>query len=80
MVTMLGPDGAAATVMCGRYIDRLDKRDGAWRIAVRRSTVEVAFTADASLLQSKFFKAQGYPAGTRDRDDVSYARPLRLDR
>jgi hypothetical protein len=78
MVTMLSPDGTAATVMCGRYVDRLERRDGAWRIAVRRSTVEVAFTADASLLQSKFFKAQGYPSGTRDRDDISYARPLSL--
>jgi len=79
MVTMLSPDGGTAIVMCGRYVDRLERRDGAWRIAVRRSTVEVAFTADASLVTSEFFKDLGYVKGTRDRTDPSYARPLSLD-
>jgi hypothetical protein len=79
LVTMLDPVGTTATVMCGRYIDRLEKRDGAWKIAVRRATVELAFTADASLLQSPFFKDQRYLKGTRDRDDLSYERPLSLD-
>ena len=37
------------------------------------------FVADASVLQSSFFKDQGYLVGTRDRHDPSYARPLRLD-
>jgi hypothetical protein len=76
MVTLLSPDAATATVMCGRYVDRLERRDGRWRIAVRRSTVELAFTADARLLQSRFFTAQGYEHGSRDRSDLSYQRPL----
>jgi ketosteroid isomerase-like protein len=76
MVTLLSPDESTATVMCGRYVDRLERRDGTWRIAVRHATVEVAFTADARLLQSKFFTAQGYERGTRDRTDLSYRRPL----
>jgi hypothetical protein len=76
MVTLLSPDATTATVMCGRYVDRLERRDGAWRIAVRHATVEVAFTADARLLQSGFFAAQGYERGTRDRSDLSYRRPL----
>lgn len=80
IVTMLTPDSTTATVMCGRYVDRLERREGVWRIAVRRSTVELAFTADASLLQSKYFTAQGYVHGTRDRDDPSYARPLTLEK
>jgi ketosteroid isomerase-like protein len=79
LVTMLTPDGKTATVMCGRYVDRLERRDGAWKIALRRATVELAFTADASLLQSKYFKEQGYIKGTRDHTDPSYARPLSLD-
>ncbi len=58
--------------MCGRYLDRLERRGGTWKIAVRRATVELAFTVDASLLQSKFFKEQGYIKGTRDRTDLSY--------
>jgi hypothetical protein len=76
MVTLLSPDTTTATVMCGRYVDRLERRDGAWRIAVRRTTVEVAFTADARLLRSSSFTAQGYEHGTRDKDDVSFLRPL----
>jgi hypothetical protein len=76
MVALLSPDATSATVMCGRYVDRLERRDGQWRIAVRRSTVELAFTADARLLQSRFFTEQGYEHGTRDRSDLSYLRPL----
>jgi hypothetical protein len=79
LVTLLSPDGATATVMCGRYLDRLERRDGAWRIAIRRATVELAFTADASLLSAEFFRAQHYVKGTRDRTDPSYQRPLRAD-
>ena len=76
LVTLLSPDTTTATVMCGRYVDRLERRDGRWRIAVRRATVELAYTADARLLSSKSFVAQGYEHGTRDRSDVSYDRPL----
>jgi ketosteroid isomerase-like protein len=76
MVTLLSPDASTATVMCGRYIDRLERRDGRWRIALRRATVELAYTADARLLQSSYFVAQGYEHGTRDRNDLSYERPL----
>jgi ketosteroid isomerase-like protein len=79
LVTMLTPDGRTATVMCGRYLDRLERRDDTWRLAVRRATVELAFTADASLLASKFFKDQSYIKGTRDRTDPSYERPLSLE-
>lgn len=76
---LLGRDGKTAQVINGRYIDRLEKRDGTWRIAVRRSTVEVMFTADASALSSKFFKEQGYLKGVHNDSDLSYQRPLRLD-
>ena len=76
LVTLLSPDGTTATIMCGRYLDRLERRDGVWHIATRRATVELAYTADARLLQSSFFRAQGYEQGTRDRTDPSYDRPL----
>jgi uncharacterized protein (TIGR02246 family) len=79
LVTLLSPDATTATVMCGRYVDRLERRDGRWRIAVRRATVELAYTADARLLQSPYFVAQGYEHGTRDRSDLSYQRPLSAD-
>lgn len=79
LVTLLTPDASTATVMCGRYIDRLERRDGRWRIAVRRATVELAYTADARLLQSPYFIDQGYEPGTRDHSDLSYQRPLSPD-
>jgi len=79
LVALLGKDGKTATMMCGRYIDRLERRDGAWKIAVRRSTVELAFTADASLLQTEFFKNQRFIKGARDRSDLSYERPLSIN-
>jgi SnoaL-like protein len=79
LVTLLNHDGATARFINGRYIDRLEKRDGTWRIAARRSTVEVMISADASGLQHPLFTEQGYPKGTRDRRDLSYVRPLRID-
>lgn len=79
LVGLLDPDGASATLISGRYLDRLERRDGAWRIALRRSTVEVAFRGDASMLQAPAFRQQGYPTGTRATDDLSYRRPLRLE-
>ncbi len=79
LVCLLGLDGKTTQVMGGRYIDRLERRDGVWRIAVRRSTVEWSFAADASLLQSPFFTDQHFVKGTRDTGDLSYQRPLRPD-
>lgn len=79
MVVLLFKDGRTAQAMFGRYLDRLEKRDGRWRIAVRRTSVEAAITGDASSLTSPFFTRQGYWSGVRDRTDPSYARPLRLD-
>ena len=76
---LLGRDGRTAQFISGRYLDRLERRDGRWRIALRRSTVEVMFTADASVLKSPFFTGQGYLKGTRDTGDLSYRRPLTLE-
>jgi ketosteroid isomerase-like protein len=79
IVILLGSDGRTAQFISGRYLDRLERRGGEWRIELRRSTVEVMFIADASVLQSSYFKKMGYVRGTRGHDDPSYARPLTLD-
>jgi hypothetical protein len=76
LVTLLNHDGVTARFINGRYIDRLEKRQGTWRIAVRRSTVEVMIAADASGLKNPLFVDQGYSRGSRDRSDLSYVRPL----
>jgi ketosteroid isomerase-like protein len=79
IVVLLGRDGRNAQFISGRYLDRLERRNDRWGIALRRSTVEVMFIADASVLQSSFFKEKGYLKGSRDRDDLSYRRPLQLE-
>jgi len=50
-----------------------------WKIAVRRSTVEVMIAGDSSGLLDPMFAEQGYSKGTRDRRDLSYVRPLQID-
>jgi hypothetical protein len=79
IVVLVGPDSTSAQFITGRYIDRLQRRDGQWRIVVRRSTVEGMFLADARVLQSSFFIEKGYLVGTRDRSDLSYHRPLTIE-
>jgi len=79
IVVLIGRDGRSGQFITGRYIDRLQRRGGQWRIAVRRSTVEGMFVADTRVLESEFFKEKGYLVGTRDRADLSYERPLSID-
>jgi hypothetical protein len=52
----------------GRYIDRLERRDGVWRVAGREVLVDWASTTGGAVLEM--------PTGTWDRTDVSYQRPL----
>ena len=79
LVGLLNNDGKTARLINGRYVDRLERRNGEWKIALRRSTVDLLLMGDASILQAPIFKEQGYTKGSRDRNDVSYQRPLSLD-
>lgn len=79
IVALLNPDGASARLINGRYIDRLEKRDGEWKIALRRSTVDVLIAGDASILKAPLFTKQGYIKGMKDKRDLCYQRPLTLD-
>lgn len=63
-------------MLAGRYIDRLEKRDGQWRIALRRATVEVVMEGQAILPNGRTPPGTGYLKGGRDRSDPSYQRPL----
>jgi hypothetical protein len=73
------PDGQTGRILAGRYIDRLERRDGRWGIVVRRSTVEVALEADGSFLNKPYFREMRFLNGLRDKRDASYQRPLTLD-
>lgn len=79
LVSLLNNDGKTARLINGRYIDRLERRNGNWKIALRRTTVDLILMGDASILQAPAFVEQGYAKGVRDKSDMSYQRPLTLD-
>jgi len=61
----------------GRYIDRFERRDGEWRIAVRRTVIEVEMDGESKWPEHAI--SESFPKGARDTGDLSYARPLQLD-
>jgi hypothetical protein len=63
-------------ILAGRYIDRLEKRNGEWRIVLRRATVEIALEGRARLPNGNALPGSNYLRGSRDRTDPSYERPL----
>lgn len=75
---MLHKGGKTSQVVAGRYIDRLERRDGRWGIMVRRVTVEIVVEGTAAIMETEPFKAQHYLKGNRDKGDLSYLRPLNL--
>ena len=61
----------------GRYIDRLERRDGAWKIALRTNAIEwsgVVPSTPIPFADVPDIHANGAPS--RDRTDPSYQRPL----
>jgi ketosteroid isomerase-like protein len=66
-------DGRKIDLGGGRYIDRLERRNGEWRIAARELVIDWRAEADPS----DYGRAHTYPHGTWDRSDPSY-RPLEL--
>lgn len=71
---LLSLDGKTCKVAFGRYLDRLEKRDGVWKIKVRRCPVDMVAEGDASWLQTPALA--GFIKGQRSKADVSYARPI----
>jgi len=70
-----GDNPASDFIVHGRYIDRMEKRDGEWRIARRKMVVDYSrndVVADAG-------QGLGSPGGSRDRNDPSYTMRLRED-
>lgn len=55
-------------VASGRYIDRLEQRDGVWRILRRKMVIDFARTD----VVAGSHVGLGVASGTRDRDDPSY--------
>jgi hypothetical protein len=60
-------------VVSGRYIDRMERRDGEWRIARRRMLVDLSRTDPVPPAEP----GMGGSGGARGRSDPSYAMRLR---
>jgi SnoaL-like domain len=75
-VLFIHRQGDRRTVLCGggRYLDRLERRDGEWRIARRRLVMDLSGTLEGSGFES----FADYPSGRWDRGDDSYERPLEI--
>jgi hypothetical protein len=66
-------DGKTTTIAFGRYLDRLEKRNGEWRMLVRRCTIESSADCDGTWVHSK--NVQGFLKALWDGKDPSYERP-----
>jgi hypothetical protein len=64
------------TMVGGRYVDRLDRRDGRWAIAKRVCTAEWRTTPSSHLPDRGEAAVVPPVIVSQDRDDVSYVRPL----
>jgi hypothetical protein len=73
-------DGQSVTLSGGRYLDRLEKRDGRWAIAARKCLVEWCGTPRMEPMPEANRKAMSLAGEPRrDRQDPSYERPLTID-
>jgi hypothetical protein len=68
-------DGTQLMGGSGRYIDRLERRDQVWKIALRRVVIDWRFKASDVVWDGP----SAFPAGTWDRSDLSYMRPLKVE-
>lgn len=62
------------SIAFGRYLDRLEKRNGEWRMLVRRCTIELTADADGSWVHSA--AVRGFLKPLWSREDPSYERPI----
>ena len=61
----------------GRYLDRMEQKQGKWAIAARACLVEWSAELQPG---SSAFPADLFLQGRWDRDDLSYSRPLIVER
>lgn len=76
----LDPNGDNLSIGGGRYIDRMEKRDGEWRIAARKCVADWGGAPKDVMVspeQRRMLAESGIVA--RDRTDASYERPLTID-
>jgi hypothetical protein len=62
----------------GRYVDRFERRDGRWAIALRKCVVAWNTTPDSPVSQQMAAAFALVGRVSRDPDDLSYERPLAM--
>ena len=67
-------DDKRTTIAFGRYLDRLEKRSGEWRMHTRKCTIEMSADCDGSWVHSPAVK--GFLKARWDGKDPSYERPF----
>jgi hypothetical protein len=77
----MGTDSEPAnhmTIAGGRYIDRLERRDGRWAIAARVCIAEWMYETTSMVTEDLIGMLSAVQRPTKDRTDPSYLRPLTL--
>jgi hypothetical protein len=64
----------SSQIVAGRYIDRLERRHGEWRIAVRKYLLDTKANVDGSGFEPG--KSCRAACGALDKTDLSYQSPL----
>lgn len=80
LIVLRMPDAGKVMMNGGRYLDRLARRDGTWRIATRAVLSEWNTMLDAGGFASSDGNGSSFLPSRRDTQDPSYARPLRVTR
>jgi hypothetical protein len=66
-------EGNRTTIAMGRYLDRLEKRNGEWRMLVRKCTIEMTADCDPKWVFSP--EVKGFLKARWDGQDPSNERP-----
>jgi len=74
MIVRKFPNDEHVEQSAGRFIDRLERRAGEWKIALRVVLVDWYLRADGSGFHEVVSR---YNRGSRDERDASYERPLK---
>jgi ketosteroid isomerase-like protein len=80
MMASMRKNGPELSLGGGRYVDRFERREGAWKIAARKVLFDWGGTpGTAEISQGARAAIETYGQGSRDRSDPSYRRPLTVD-
>jgi hypothetical protein len=79
LITLRMENSTTLMMSGGRYLDRLEKRDGEWRIATRVVVGEWTANVEGSAMEGAG-QGPSLVGARRDREDASYQRPLRVTR